>query len=388
MRQLNRISTIAVLSQLLFIGVLVAAFVFSQGAWHLMIFLNFWVIFAVYGGTLLLTKIYLSLSKSNASQAIPFARDCALVLGALTSLAAMLTMIFYGALDGFRLSAVVSQSLTGLFHGLLVSAVLLAPFETQFETQPLSRLLQRLVVGLSFVVIVGVYVLFQKALTPSFDWGEGQDDSLPQTEAFIGVELPAPVGSLSGLGPEDFTLTSRENLLLGTTIFTSDSTPIVILSSGTFADGSWYGVRPLSDTKLVPGDWIYSGPRDPRTIVTEVTLETTGCFGSCPIYSLTFRRDGSVRYDGKDYVDRKGTVHGEISKADFLRLELLLFKNGYFQLSRNYEVPVTDMSSVITSAVVGGRRKKVRNYANSGPFGLWVVESAIEGMAKRSGIKI
>jgi hypothetical protein len=38
---------------------------------------------------------------------------------------------------------------------------------------------------------------------------------------------------------------------------------------------------------------------DSNAYVTAVTIERKGCFGGCPIYTLTLQRDGNARYVGK-----------------------------------------------------------------------------------------
>lgn len=112
--------------------------------------------------------------------------------------------------------------------------------------------------------------------------------------------------------------------------------------------------------------------------ITEVTLERTACFGTCPVYKITLRRDGTATYVGREFVERKGTYSGKI--YGFERLAQLIESRGYFNLKENYTVNATDLPSTLTSVVRAGRRKSVTNYGDTGPVELWGIETAIDGM--------
>ncbi len=51
-----------------------------------------------------------------------------------------------------------------------------------------------------------------------------------------------------------------------------------------------------------------------------ITLERTGCYGTCPIYSLTIYGDGKVTYEGKRHVDNIGEFTGQLSQAQLTSL--------------------------------------------------------------------
>lgn len=112
--------------------------------------------------------------------------------------------------------------------------------------------------------------------------------------------------------------------------------------------------------------------------ITEVTLERTACFGPCPIYKVTLRRDGTATYEGQQFVERKGTYNGTI--YGFERLAQLIESRGYFNLKENYTINATDLPSALTSVVRAGRRKTITNYGDQGPVELWGIETAIDGI--------
>lgn len=67
---------------------------------------------------------------------------------------------------------------------------------------------------------------------------------------------------------------------------------------------------------------------------TVITLERTGCFGSCPIYKLTIVADGSVAFEGRDYV-RSRKMAGRITREQLRELisafEEIDFSSSQFQ---------------------------------------------------------
>src|SRR5580692_12083309 len=46
--------------------------------------------------------------------------------------------------------------------------------------------------------------------------------------------------------------------------------------------------------------------------ITEIGIERSGCFGTCPAYTFIVRSDGTFLYHGDSYVARKGDYTGTI----------------------------------------------------------------------------
>jgi len=119
--------------------------------------------------------------------------------------------------------------------------------------------------------------------------------------------------------------------------------------------------------------------------ITEITLERTTCFGTCPSYKVTLRRDGEITYEGRRFVEMMGTYQGHA--YGFERLAQLIMAQGYFNLKDDYSRPITDMPSTITSVVMNGKRKTITNYADTGPVELWGIEMAIDGILKNAKLE-
>jgi len=102
---------------------------------------------------------------------------------------------------------------------------------------------------------------------------------------------------------------------------------------------------------------------------TNITLDRSGCYGTCPIYRLTIEADGSVTFEGRDYVKTKGTAKGHISQEQLRQLISEFEKIDYFSLRERYQDAddgcpsfATDMPSADTSIQMNSRKKSVSHY--------------------------
>jgi hypothetical protein len=135
--------------------------------------------------------------------------------------------------------------------------------------------------------------------------------------------------------------------------------------------GSHPAPPPISNSGGTPG-----GGHEPLA-----SIERTACFGWCPIYKLTVYRDGSIEYEGEDYVKIKGKATGRIGADQLSALDDLFQKNGYLALHDKYtDYSVTDMPSVNTSYSSGGQTKRIEHYLGDehAPKELGAVEEGID----------
>ncbi|MFZ0739572.1 MAG: TonB family protein [Candidatus Acidiferrales bacterium] len=133
-----------------------------------------------------------------------------------------------------------------------------------------------------------------------------------------------------------------------------------------------------------------------------VTLERGGCYGSCPVYRLKIKRDGTVEYEGDSYVFLQGNHRARISKdevnqlladfrsADYFSLddkyiyrrptEILLRSQGCSnKLSWQYGM-TTDLPSTLTSITIDSKTKQVVDY-DGAPPALRQLETQIDELA-------
>lgn len=142
---------------------------------------------------------------------------------------------------------------------------------------------------------------------------------------------------------------------------------------------------PSPDSRFDP--WMESDSMDTPELdgITEISLEMTECYGTCPAYTVTFYSDGRATFEGRSFIDPIGSYQAEIPTGYFRRLARAALDIDYFGLAETYEAPVTDMATVYTSIVRGGARKTIRNYGNGGPSKLWLLEGQID--AARASLK-
>ena len=102
---------------------------------------------------------------------------------------------------------------------------------------------------------------------------------------------------------------------------------------------------------------------------TLITLERSVCFGTCPNYKLTISADGTVTFEGRQYVKVKGLAKGSISREDLRKLIEAFEAASYFSLHDKYESEKdgcskvwTDNPNVITSIRIKGKSKSISHY--------------------------
>ena len=111
-----------------------------------------------------------------------------------------------------------------------------------------------------------------------------------------------------------------------------------------------------------------------------ITMERTACHGTCPIYKLAIRGDGTVTYEGQDFVQVKGQQTASLSPAQIQELVSAFEQASFFTLMDYTHVNTTDSPTVITSITLNGRSKTVNHYYgdSSAPQALFDLESKID----------
>jgi len=130
--------------------------------------------------------------------------------------------------------------------------------------------------------------------------------------------------------------------------------------------------EPIGNT----GDGAAVGPHE-----VMATLERTACYGTCPMYSLTVYRDGTVEYNGEQFVKTQGKATGQITPAEVTQLDDLFTNAHYFDLKDAYtDYDVTDNPSAKTSYSSGGKTKTIDHYYgdSDAPEVLSTIEDGID----------
>jgi len=111
--------------------------------------------------------------------------------------------------------------------------------------------------------------------------------------------------------------------------------------------------------------------------ITEISVEHTPCFGTCPAYKVTLRRDGTATFVGRRFADKTGTYRADV--GGFSHLAQAFGRPAFWRLKPRYAIPITDAPGVITSVVRGGHRRTVTNYGDAGPQELWELQALVDG---------
>jgi hypothetical protein len=113
----------------------------------------------------------------------------------------------------------------------------------------------------------------------------------------------------------------------------------------------------------------YLAPQQPIPADTLITIKRTVCFGFCPDYTVTVAADGSVVFEGHQFVKTKGIAKSRISLETLRQLIAEFDKVKYFSLNDQYESRKdgcpevwTDNPSVITSIRINGKTKSISHY--------------------------
>ena len=122
--------------------------------------------------------------------------------------------------------------------------------------------------------------------------------------------------------------------------------------------------------------------------ITEIQMSRTLCFGYCPAYEVTMRRDGAASYSGKENVSRIGTFQGTIDPPSFDKLAQFLESQGLFNMERSYPkdgLLIYDASSTSVTIKKGNEQSiafAVMETSSRGPNELHTIQKEIDRVAE------
>lgn len=136
---------------------------------------------------------------------------------------------------------------------------------------------------------------------------------------------------------------------------------------------------PRDDRGLIP----CPDPEE-KSGVTEISLERTGCYGYCAMYTVTLRSDGSAAYQGRANVKHVGRFTGSLPVPVFELLAKAALELGVFdRLPSEITCPITDDSTTYLAFTREGQRRVISHYApeTTGPAALVLLEQSIDIVA-------
>ncbi|MEP3226593.1 MAG: DUF6438 domain-containing protein [Parasphingorhabdus sp.] len=117
----------------------------------------------------------------------------------------------------------------------------------------------------------------------------------------------------------------------------------------------------------------------------EITLERTGCFGSCPGYIVQVFGDGKVKYKGGYYTLVEGEQTYSIPKKSVMQLVDDFRKADFWSLKDEYRYQVTDNPTYAITFKTGSHSKTIVDYVGlrSGmPFVVRELQDKIDEITK------
>jgi hypothetical protein len=132
--------------------------------------------------------------------------------------------------------------------------------------------------------------------------------------------------------------------------------------------------------QLLEDDPVVPVPTEADLQGLHVVLQRGGCYGTCPVYTLTIEGDGGVTFEGQYFTQVKGTATAKISTADLLAIVSEVRKTGFFSLQDSYTADVTDNPTYWLTVQLGGQSKTVKDYV-AGPVRLDMLLDRIDQIA-------
>ena len=107
---------------------------------------------------------------------------------------------------------------------------------------------------------------------------------------------------------------------------------------------------------------------NPNETFDKIIISSSGCYGTCPIMSVEFNKNGKVFYLGEKYNTVNGFYTSTISKLEYEKIENSFKKANIMKLKNSYSTHITD-SNTITITLIKNNKiiKTISDYASQAP---------------------
>ena len=121
-----------------------------------------------------------------------------------------------------------------------------------------------------------------------------------------------------------------------------------------------------------------------------IELERTACLGSCPVYSVALRGDGTVRYQGERFVKREGAATAKVAPEAVQGIVDAAKAAGFFDLPARYAygeptcpLYTADSPRTFITVTAGDRTKRIEHDygCENGPKALVALADRIDSAA-------
>ncbi|AYL94786.1 DUF6438 domain-containing protein [Mucilaginibacter celer] len=119
------------------------------------------------------------------------------------------------------------------------------------------------------------------------------------------------------------------------------------------------------------GNFIEYNPKPSTAAITGVHVETTMCFGTCPVFKLDVAADGTTTYTATKYNPETGVFTGTIDQEKLTQILSLINYIDVQKLDNNYSVDWTDDQTIkLKVQFADGSVKEITDYGMQGTYGL------------------
>ena len=115
-----------------------------------------------------------------------------------------------------------------------------------------------------------------------------------------------------------------------------------------------------------------------------ISLERSGCFGSCPSYTVTIGTEG-ITFEGNYYVVATGKHWAGVDAKKVRQLAARFVSADFYSMEPKYVASVTDNPTYVLSIDIDGRKKTVEDYVGEWegmPAVISDLEAEVDSFAK------
>ena len=102
----------------------------------------------------------------------------------------------------------------------------------------------------------------------------------------------------------------------------------------------------------------------------EISVSTTGCYGTCPVFKMKVDSAGHASYTGIEYNKEQGEYNGVIPAKEFEHMIAILQYLDPDKLDSNYSVDWMDDQTIFLDIKYNGKERRISDYGELGTFGL------------------
>ena len=95
-----------------------------------------------------------------------------------------------------------------------------------------------------------------------------------------------------------------------------------------------------------------------------IELQTTSCYGTCPVYTLQIYSNGAAILQGKEHMDKIGNFKSKIEKEKLNELISSFEESSFFEFKNSYRSQFLDLPTKYISYHRNGESKKIMAYDN------------------------